>query len=225
MLSQLETLLGYRFRQSELLQVALTHRSAGSIHNERLEFLGDSIVNFVIAELLFKQFVVASEGELSRWRASLINRTTLAELANLFSLSEYLILGQGELRSGGNRRESILSCAMEAIIGAIYLDAGMQVVHERITAWYEPRFLQLQDAASHKDPKSQLQEYLQHEHLPLPQYTVDKMLGEAHQQLFYIRCEVQSLGLSVIGQGSSRKRAEQDAAHLMLAAIKARGRL
>lgn len=222
MYSQLESLLGYHFKNPHFLNVALTHRSKAEEHNERLEFLGDSIVNFVIAEILFKQFSEASEGELSRWRASLVNRTALADLARCFSLSEYLILGQGELRSGGRERESILSCTMEAIIGAVYLDAGMATCYERIAAWYQPLLSTLKSASSHKDPKSQLQEYLQQRGLPVPCYTVDKLMGEAHKQVFFIRCEIDAYSLTVLGKGTSRKRAEQDAATLMLNAIKAR---
>lgn len=220
--NELETLLGYRFNDPQLLKVALTHRSYGGEHNERLEFLGDSIVNFVIAEILFKQFKTASEGELSRWRASLVNRTALADLAKSFSLSQYLILGQGELRSGGRNRESILSCAMEAIIGAVYLDADMKTCYEQIVVWYQPKLTTLLNAASHKDAKSQLQEYLQQRRLPVPLYTVEKLTGEAHQQIFFVRCEIEAFSLTVLGKGTSRKRAEQDAATLMLNTIRAR---
>lgn len=222
MRAELETLLGYQFKQPKLLQIALTHRSCGGEHNERLEFLGDSIVNFIIADALFKQFKSASEGELSRWRATLVNRKALADLAKAFSLSKYLILGPGELRSGGRERESILSCTMEAIIGAIYLDADMIVCYERVIAWYRPLLATLEHAANHKDPKSQLQEYLQQRHLALPQYQVEKLTGEAHQQVFYVRCIIENFPGTIIGQGTSRKRAEQDAATLMLDAIKAR---
>lgn len=222
MQNELEKLLGYHFKDKNLLQIALTHRSSGSVHNERLEFLGDSIVNFVIAEILFKQFTNASEGELSRWRASLVNRATLAELARTFSMSQFLILGQGELRSGGRERESILSCAMEAIIGAIYLDQDIKACYERILEWFQPWLSTLRHASSHKDPKSQLQEYLQQRRLALPEYQVEKLMGEAHQQVFFVRCEIKAFALTVVGQGTSRKRAEQEAATLMLNAIQAR---
>lgn len=219
MYKELEEKLGYSFKQVDMLILALTHRSRGDLNNERLEFLGDSIVNFVIAEVLYHQFTKASEGELSRWRASLVNRTALADLAKFFSLGRFIILGQGELRSGGRERESILSCTMEAVIGALYLDAGMLQCHERITAWYQPWLSSLRHAASHKDAKSQLQEYLQQRRLPLPLYQVEKILGEAHQQCFNVSCEVETLRLKVMGEGSSRKRAEQEAAICMLKAI------
>lgn len=219
----LEEKLGYHFNNPKLLHLALTHRSfSGEHNNERLEFLGDSIVNFAIAEILFKQFSSASEGELSRWRASLVNRTALAELAKSFSLNQYLLLGQGELRSGGRDRESILSCAMEAIIGAVYLDADMRTCYERIVSWYQPLLSTLTHASSHKDPKSQLQEYLQQRSLPLPSYTVERLTGEAHKQIFYVRCDVAVFSLTVHGQGTSRKKAEQEAAVLMLKAIETR---
>jgi len=216
LLQQLE----YEFQQPKLLKIALTHRSKGGEHNERLEFLGDSVVNFVIAEILYHQFPTAAEGELSRWRATLVNRDTLAEMAREFNLGHYLFLGPGELRSGGNERLSILSCAMEAMIGAIYLDGGFTIVRSAIERWYAPLLQNLSSAASHKDPKTLLQEYLQSRKLPLPIYQVTEIEGEAHQQLFTISCEVQGIVDKTFGKGTSRRRAEQDAAAAMLEVVK-----
>ncbi len=212
--------LGYTFNNPDLLVTALTHRSRGMNHNERLEFLGDSIVNFVIAEALFNQFETASEGELSRWRASLVNREALADLARQLNLGEHLLLGPGELRSGGQQRESILSCAMEAIIGAIYLDGGFVAAQNRIMHWYQDKLSKLLSAAEHKDPKTVLQEFLQAKRLPLPVYSVDKITGEAHQQTFYVKCHIEGVAQTSVGQGTSRRRAEQDAAQSMLGLLK-----
>lgn len=210
----------YEFQEPHLLKVALTHRSKGGDHNERLEFLGDAVVNFVIAEILFHQFPKATEGELSRWRASLVNRDALAELAKDFELGRYLFLGPGELRSGGSERQSILSCAMEAIIGAVYLDGGFEAARTKIVEWYEPLLLSLSSASSHKDPKTLLQEYLQSRRLPLPIYAVEAIEGEAHQQLFTVSCQVEGIETKTLGKGTSRRRAEQDAAQAMLGVLK-----
>lgn len=220
MSNDLQSILNYEFKDPKWLKMALTHRSKGSDHNERLEFLGDGVVNFVIAEVLFSQFPKATEGELSRWRATLVNRDTLAELAKEFDLGKYLILGPGELRSGGNTRHSILSCAMEAIIGAVYLDGGFEAARDRIIAWYEPLIKSLSSAASHKDPKTVLQEYLQSQRLPLPNYSVSATEGEAHQQIFTICCQVDGVAIKTYGKGTSRRRAEQDAAQAMITALK-----
>lgn len=220
MSNQLSQKLNYHFNHPKLLKVALTHRSKGGDHNERLEFLGDAVVNFVIAEILFQQFPTATEGELSRWRASLVNRDTLAELAKEFNLGNFLFLGPGEMRSGGSERQSILSCAMEAIIGAVYLDGGFIAARTKIMEWYEPLILSLSSAANHKDPKTLLQEYLQAKRLPLPVYTVDTIEGEAHQQLFTVCCQVEGISEKTLGKGTSRRRAEQDAAQAMLEVIK-----
>lgn len=220
MSDELEQKLNYQFHQAKFLKVALTHRSKGGENNERLEFLGDAVVNFVIAEILYQRFPRATEGELSRWRASLVNRDTLAELAKEFELGHYLFLGPGELRSGGSERHSILSCAMEAIIGAVYLDGGFDAVREKIAAWYEPLLQSLSSATSHKDPKTLLQEYLQSHRMPLPIYTVETIEGEAHQQLFTVSCQVDGLADKTFGKGTSRRRAEQDAAQAMLGVLK-----
>jgi ribonuclease-3 len=220
MSDELSQKLKYEFQQPRYLKVALTHRSKGGEHNERLEFLGDAVVNFVIAEILYQQFPKAAEGELSRWRASLVNRDTLAELAKEFELGRFLYLGPGELRSGGNERLSILSCAMEAIIGAVYLDGGFEAARAKIIEWYDPLIQTLSSAASHKDPKTLLQEYLQSRRMPLPIYKVDVIEGEAHQQTFTVSCRVDGMENITLGKGTSRRRAEQDAAQAMLAILK-----
>jgi ribonuclease-3 len=220
MSNELEKILQYHFSQPALLQMALTHRSKGVDHNERLEFLGDSVVNFVIAEALFNQFPTATEGELSRWRATLVNRDTLADLAKQFELGTYIILGAGEVRSGGHERASILSCAMEAIIGAVYLDGGFAKAQERIMSWYAPLLSSLSSAASHKDPKTVLQEYVQSLRLGLPVYTVVATEGEAHRQHFTVSCSSDGLNEKVMGRGTSRRRAEQEAAKIMLNKVK-----
>jgi ribonuclease III len=220
MSAELESKLEYQFKHPELLQTALTHRSKGGEHNERLEFLGDAIVNCVVAELLFKQFNKATEGDLSRWRASLVNRDTLTDLAKKFELGSYLLLGPGEMRSGGSERHSILSCAMEAIIGAVYLDSNYETILACLVNWYGPLLSSLSSAASHKDPKTLLQEYLQSHRLALPVYTVESIEGEAHQQLFVVSCQITGVPEKSLGRGSSRRRAEQDAAEHMLGVIR-----
>lgn len=220
MSDELLAILEYQFKEPKLLKTALTHRSKGGEHNERLEFLGDSVVNFVIAEILYHQFPKAAEGELSRWRATLVNRDALAVLAKQLNLGKYLFLGPGELRSGGHERDSILSCAMEAIIGAIYLDGGFTVACKHIAKWYESLLNQLSSAASHKDPKTLLQEHLQSLRLPLPIYHVEMTTGEAHQQLFTVSCKVEGMTEKSYGKGTSRRRAEQEAAQAMLGVIK-----
>ncbi|TPE52859.1 ribonuclease III [Maribrevibacterium harenarium] len=204
--------LGYFFADLGLLELALTHRSFGGKNNERLEFLGDSILNYVIAEDLFHRFPKAKEGELSRLRASLVKGDTLAELAREFGLGDYLKLGAGELKSGGFRRDSILADAVEGIIGAIYLDAGMDVCREHILAWYRQRL----DATSlkivTKDAKTRLQEYLQARRHGLPQYDVVDIVGDPHDQTFFVHCQVELLDEPIKGKGNSRRIAEQNAA-------------
>jgi ribonuclease III len=212
--------LGYQFKQPKFLKLALTHRSSDDANNERLEFLGDSIVNCVIAEALYLQFPNLQEGYLSRFRATNINRYTLGDLAKQFDLGRYLYLGLGELKSGGSNRPSILSCAMEAIIGAIYLDSHFEAVKSCILRWYQPWLQSLTKASSHKDPKTQLQEYLQSLQMALPVYIVESISGESHQQVFIVSCTVSGFTEKVVGSGSSRRRAEQEAAELMLGKIK-----
>lgn len=212
--------LGYQFKSPKLLNLALTHRSFTDENNERLEFLGDSIVNFVIAEALYHQFPHAQEGHLSRWRATLINRETLGNLARDFNLGRYLNLGPGELKSGGSDRLSILSCAMEAIIGAIYLDGGFAAIQRCILNWYENLLDSISYDKNQKDPKTQLQEYLQRQHMALPVYTVDSLEGEAHEQKFIVSCSIDGIEEKAKGHGTSRRRAEQEAASIMLGMIR-----
>lgn len=208
--------LSYQFGSPALLKEALTHRSKGSANNERLEFLGDAILGFVIAEALYRRFPQATEGELSRYRASLVKMETLAELALEFSLGDYLHLGPGELKSGGFRRESILADAMEAIIGAIFLDSDMNSARDFVLRIFERRLTQLPTRKSLKDPKTQLQEYLQARRLPLPEYEVVATEGSDHAQSFEVRCTVAGLSAPVAGKGTSRRKAEQSAAQIAL---------
>ncbi|WP_422448356.1 MULTISPECIES: ribonuclease III [unclassified Endozoicomonas] len=212
-LARLQKKLGHEFSNQSLLALALTHRSFGSRNNERLEFLGDSIVNFVIAEALYERFPDAKEGQLSRLRARMVRGVTLAELGREFELGDFLRLGSGELKSGGFRRESILADAVEAIIGAIYLDAGMAVCHQRIRIWFTTRLDQLTTTdEQNKDPKTRLQEYLQARQQSLPKYQVTDIQGEAHDQHFSVICELECLDEPSKGEGSSRRGAEQQAA-------------
>ncbi|WP_257295699.1 ribonuclease III [Endozoicomonas sp. YOMI1] len=212
-LARLQKKLGHEFSNQSLLALALTHRSFGSRNNERLEFLGDSIVNFVIAEALYERFPDAKEGQLSRLRARMVRGVTLAELGREFELGDFLRLGSGELKSGGFRRESILADAVEAIIGAIYLDAGMAVCHQRIRTWFTTRLDKLTTSdEQNKDPKTRLQEYLQARQQSLPKYQVTDIQGEAHDQHFSVICELECLDEPSKGEGSSRRGAEQQAA-------------
>lgn len=208
--------LGYQFREVALLEAALSHRSVRGINNERLEFLGDSIINFIIAAALYQRCPMANEGELSRLRASLVRGETLADLAQELELGQYLRLGAGELKTGGFRRRSILADAMEAVIGAIYLDGGFEVCQERILTWFNQRLHNVLQGSSHKDSKTRLQEYLQSQRKPLPVYTITQITGEAHQQLFHVKCQIESLNLSSEGSGTSRRAAEQHAAQRLL---------
>lgn len=216
-LSRLIPMLGYDFSQPELLQQALTHRSCKGRHNERLEFLGDAILSMVIAEALYQHFPNAKEGELTRMRASLVKGVTLAEIATELSIADYLRLGPGEMKSGGHRRESILADAFEAILGAIYLDAGLDVCKERILYWFSSRLQQI-TPQQQKDSKTRLQEYLQGRRLALPVYQVEHTEGEAHNQQFTVSCRIEGRA-AVVASGSSRRKAEQDAAYKMLERI------
>lgn len=215
-LRELQQKLNYEFNDVSLLEVALTHRSKGSVNNERLEFLGDAILGFVVADRLYHHFDTAPEGLLSRFRASLVKEATLAELARSFSLSDFLIMGSGELKSGGYRRDSILADAMEAVLGAMYLDGGMEVARVLIASSLGDRFADLSTEMDLKDPKTRLQEYLQARKLPLPQYDVVETHGDEHDQRFDVQCQVSCLDAPVAGVGSSRRRAEQEAAQAAL---------
>ena len=218
-LDRLERKIGYSFKDQELLVLALTHRSHGGRNNERLEFLGDSVLNFVAAEALFQRFPQAREGQLSRLRARLVKGVTLAELAKGFELGEYLRLGSGELKSGGFRRESILADATEAIIGAIYLDSGMETARERILHWLQEHMAELTLIDNNKDPKTRLQEYLQSRQCELPRYEVIESSGEAHCRTFKVDCQIALLSERTFGVGSSRRLAEQQAAQEALLAL------
>ncbi|MEJ2643327.1 MAG: ribonuclease III [Gammaproteobacteria bacterium] len=215
----LSRVLEHRFRNPELLDFALTHRSAGSRNNERLEFLGDAILSLVIAEALYRQLPSATEGELSRLRATLVRQETLAEIARGLELGEYLTLGSGELKSGGFRRDSILSDALEAIFGALYMDGGFEAARQCIARLFAERLDSLPSAAALKDPKTRLQEYLQSRRLELPEYEVLEVRGQAHDQTFRVQCTIPGTDHSSRGQGSSRRKAEQDAARQMLTAL------
>ena len=212
----LRATLGYRPRDAALFAAALTHRSAPGPNNERLEFLGDAVLNLVVADLLYGSFPHAAEGDLSRLRARLVSREPLAEVAADLRLGEVLQLGSGELKSGGFRRQSILADALEAVCGALFLDGGLPAAAAVITRLLGPRIAALPDPATLKDAKTRLQEYLQAHSLTLPRYEVERIEGEAHSQTFRVSCEVAALGRRVHGGGSSRRRAEQEAAARML---------
>jgi ribonuclease-3 len=212
---RLEQHLGYTFKDAALLQQALTHRSAGSSNNERLEFLGDAVLGSVIAGELYHRFPRASEGRLSRLRASLVRRESLAEIARTLDIGDYLQLGPGERKSGGHRRDSIMSDAVEAILGAVYLDSDFTTCRRCILALFGARLQDLSETAVLKDPKTRLQEYLQARHRPLPEYAVIRISGEAHAQQFRVQCRVDGSEPS-LGVGSSRRQAEQDAAAQIL---------
>ena len=204
--------LGYRFHEPELLKQALTHRSVGSANNERLEFLGDAILGLVIAEALYRRFPHANEGCLSRLRANLVKGETLAAAARRIELGEALLLGPGELKSGGFRRDSILAGALEAVIGAVYLDGGMEPARELILRLLDEELRRATPDGALKDAKTRLQEYLQGRRLPLPSYDVTAVEGSDHDQVFEVACRVTGLDGPVLGRGSSRRRAEQQAA-------------
>lgn len=218
-LARLERQLGYTFQNQDLLILALTHRSFAGRNNERLEFLGDAILNFVAGEALFERFPQAREGQLSRLRARLVKGETLAVLARGFDLGEYLRLGSGELKSGGFRRESILADALEALIGGIYLDAGMEMARQRVLAWLSNELESLTLVDTNKDPKTRLQEFLQSRGTDLPRYDVVDIQGEPHCRTFFVQCEVALLNENTQGQGASRRIAEQVAAAAALVAL------
>jgi ribonuclease-3 len=217
--SELSRRIGHSFTDMSLFELALTHRSCGKKNNERLEFLGDSILNFVIADDLFTRFPKAKEGELSRLRARMVKGVTLSEVARELGLGDYLRLGSGELKSGGYRRDSILADAVEAIIGAIYLDTDMETARGFILSWFKERLDKLDLNESMKDSKTRLQEFLQSRRLALPEYELMNVEGEAHEQTFYIDCRVEGLKKAEKGIGSSRRQAEQEAAKNALIAL------
>jgi len=204
--------IGYRFHNIELLQQALTHRSYGAPHNERLEFLGDGILNGVIAEELFRNFPRMAEGELSRLRAGIVSQNSLCECARALGLGEHLLLGEGELKSGGAQRSSILADALEAVIGAVLLDGGHAAARAAIVKIFGARLATADTATLDKDPKTLLQELLQGKRLPLPQYSITATRGAAHDRVFRIECVIRELGIRTEGEGPSRRSAEQAAA-------------
>jgi ribonuclease III len=211
--------LGYEPRDPALFRAALTHRSAPGPNNERLEFLGDAVLNLVVAHHLYSAFPDATEGDLSRLRARVVSGEPLAEVAASLKVGEALQLGSGELKTGGFRRHSILADAFEAVCGALYLDGGLAAAESIIERLFEPRIAALPAPHELKDAKTRLQEYLQSRGLMLPRYRVERVEGEAHAQTFHVSCEVPALRLTAQGRGSSRRRAEQEAAERILGAL------
>jgi ribonuclease-3 len=220
-LTLLQTRLGHTFKDAALLQQALTHRSHSSLHNERLEFLGDSILNCVVASLLFDRYSKIDEGDLSRLRANLVKQQSLYEIAQRIELSQFLRLGEGELKSGGFRRPSILADTLEALFGAIFLDAGFDAARDVIRSLYIPILDTVDPKTLGKDAKTLLQEFLQGKKIALPQYNVVATHGAAHNQEFEIECLVPKLEIQVFGTGGSRRAGEQAAAKLALEAVQA----
>lgn len=217
--SALSESLGYTFQDPKLFEAALTHRSATGRHNERLEYLGDAVLALVVAQALFDKLPRAREGELTRLRAALVKRDTLAEVATEIGLGDFLRLGPGELKSGGFRRDSILADALEAVIGAVFVEAGLDAAADCICRVFGARLDRLPDGETLKDPKTRLQEHLQGNSLPLPEYTVEHIHGEPHALTFTVRCRIDSLDVSEQGIANSRRRAEQEAARRVLGRI------
>ncbi len=215
-LTALEERLGYRFNSTALLEQAVTHRSHGAVHNERLEFLGDAVLNCTIAQLLYQKYARLNEGDLSRLRANLVKQSSLAEIAERIALSDFLRLGEGEMKSGGFRRPSILADTMEAIFGAVLVDGGFEAGSGVIARLFEPVLKSVDPKTLGKDSKTLLQEYLQGKRLPLPVYSVVETRGAAHNQEFEVECAIPKLEISVRGNGRSRRAAEQNAARLAL---------
>ena len=220
-LDDLQQQLGHRFADDSLLRQALTHRSHGQPNNERLEFLGDSVLNCVVAAMLYRHFGRIDEGDLSRLRANLVKQQSLYEIAQRLGLSQYLLLGEGELKSGGFRRPSILGDTLEAIVGAVFLDAGFEAAQSVIVALYRPVLETVDPRTLGKDAKTLLQEYLQGKKLPLPVYSVVATHGAAHSQVFEVECAIPKLKVQVLGSGASRRAAEQAAARGALDAAQA----
>lgn len=220
--SWLKTNFDYEFANEDLLRIALTHRSVAGSNNERLEFLGDSVLNFVIAEAVYEERSDAPEGVLTRLRASLVNDETLAEIARDLGIGPYIFLGTGELKSGGHRRESILADALEAIFGGIFLDAGFTEARRVIRLVYGELLQELPHEDALKDAKTRLQEILQGQQASLPVYELLEVTGKPHQQQFRVSCTVELFGLCCEGEGASRRKAEQAAATFMLDEISSR---
>lgn len=214
--SWLKKTLGYEFSDNGLFQQALTHRSSPGESNERLEFLGDAILGAVISEVVFRAQANSPEGDLSRLRSSLVKDTSLADLAAQLGLGEHLILGSGERKSGGNRRESILADSLEALFGAVYLDAGIEASRVVIERAFGDRLYDLPNPSDLRDPKTRLQEWLQARQMGLPDYALVEVSGKAHRQKFEVRCSVDGVDTTASGVGASRRHAEQQAAEAML---------
>ncbi|WP_462320700.1 ribonuclease III [Halochromatium sp.] len=212
-------LIGQPPESMALIEQALTHRSAGPVNNERLEFLGDALLGFVIAEVLLQRFPDANEGDLTRRRAALVNREALAKIARSLSLGDHLRLDSGALRTGGHARDSVLSDALEALIGAIYLDQGFPRAKQVILKVFAESLADVAKQEARKDPKTQLQEWLQARRRVLPEYEVTAVTGEQHAQRFQVRCRLPDDGRECLGDGSSRRRAEQQSAETMLALL------
>lgn len=208
--------LGRRFSDENLLDLALTHRSVGGRNNERLEFLGDALLNACVADTLYRRHADLEEGDLSRLRASLVNQEALADVARGLDLGSYLSLGPGELKSGGHRRASILADALEALVGAVFLDAGFEAAHAVVMKLLESRLTAAPSTEALKDAKTRLQEMLQARNLPLPIYSVESVRGEPHRQTFRVSCSIPPLDIRTAGEGGSRRNAEQDAARQAL---------
>lgn len=221
-LESLQNTIGYHFRNDALLQKALTHRSHSSAHNERLEFLGDSVLNLAVASLLYELYVDFDEGGLSRLRSNLVRQQMLHEVAQKLDLSNYLRLGEGELKSGGFRRPSILADTVEAVLGAIFLDGGFDAAHAVIRALYVPILNSVDLQTFGKDPKTLLQEYLQSRRIALPQYQVIATRGAPHNQEFEVECLIPRFDIKVSGRGSSRRAAEQIAAQAALEDVRSK---
>ena len=214
--------LDHAFNDPNLLRQALTHRSYGIPHNERLEFVGDAILNCVVALSLYERYPALPEGELSRVRAHLVNKETLAQVARRLDLGASIRLGEGELRSGGADRSSILADAMEAVFGAVFLDAGFAAARRTVDAVYADLLRDADPAALGKDPKTRLQEWLQGQRLSVPEYVIVATTGEAHAQQFAVECRIAGLSIVAAGTGASRRAAEQDAAAKALSAALAK---
>ena len=212
----LQKQINYSFKNIDLLIHALTHRSANKIHNERLEYLGDSLLSYVIAEALFERFPKVDEGDLSQMRSSLVCGETLAKMGQNFNIGDSMILGPGELKSGGHRRESIISDAVEAIIGAIYLDSDIQTIKQLILAWYQTRLVQIQPGIKQKDSKTRLQEYLQGQRQNRPVYLIVEVIGDDHDQEFVVQCKLENDDNQYLGRGVNRRKAEQAAAQMAI---------
>ena len=221
-ITKLQETLNYQFSDRGIVDLALTHRSANTINNERLEFLGDSLLGYIVADILYENYPESSEGELSRMRSTLVNKITLADIARELKLGKFVQLGSGESKSGGSDRDSILADAVEALIAAIYLDAGIHDCRKVVSRWLERRLGKSSTTGRLRDAKTQLQELMQASGFGLPQYNVVKIEGEAHQQIFHVECRVDGVTEAQTSSGTSKRNAEQGAAQDMLKQLKSR---